>query len=92
MKKIHTAEEAGACQVVVFAGEDGVNNLKGLEGAKQKSVLTIGDAEGFTDAGGVVRLFLEEGKERFEVNTLAAERAHLRISSKLLKLAIIVRK
>ena len=91
-KQVHSAEEAAACQVVVFAGDDGANCLKSMGMVKERGVLTIGDSEGFTDAGGVIRFYVEEGKERFEVNALAAERADLQISSKLLKLAKIVRK
>lgn len=41
--------------------------------------------------GGVIRLYLGERKLRFEVNEAAAERARLRLSSRLLALATVVR-
>jgi len=53
--------------------------------------LTVGETEDFTRAGGVIRFFVEENKVRFEVNTDAAARARLKLSSKLLQLARIVR-
>ena len=56
------------------------------------SVLTVGEADWFVDAGGMIRLFVEGGKVRFEVNADAAERAQLKVSSQLLKLARSVRR
>ncbi|MBN1916810.1 MAG: YfiR family protein [Verrucomicrobia bacterium] len=61
--------------------------LKRLAGA---AVLIVGDTGGFAEAGGMVNLVLEERKVRFEINQAAAERAGLRISSKLLRLARLV--
>lgn len=52
-------------------------------------VLTVGESQGFCDEGGVINFKLEEGKVRFEINVQAAEREHLRISSRLLSLASI---
>jgi hypothetical protein len=51
-------------------------------------VLTISDLEGFTELGGIAKFFFEHGQLRFSVNLASAERAHLRISSRLLSLAI----
>jgi hypothetical protein len=42
--------------------------------------------------GGVARLFLEENRVRFEINTAAAEREGLQISSKLLSVASVVQR
>jgi hypothetical protein len=92
VKQVQSESDAGTCQVVVFGGSDGTERLKGMGRIKEQTVLTIGDSDGFSAAGGIIQFYVEDGKERFEVNTLAAERAHLQISSKLLKLAKIVRK
>jgi hypothetical protein len=54
-------------------------------------VLTIGDTDGFTAQGGVVRLYMEDGRLRFEINMSRAERARLRVSARMLGLAKIVR-
>jgi hypothetical protein len=92
VKQIRSTGDASGCEVIVIPGAGGVDHLNKLGSAASGAVLTIGDAEGFSEAGGVMQFYLEDGKERFEVNTAAAERAHLQISSKLLKLARIVRK
>lgn len=55
------------------------------------SVLTVGDSEHFAHIGGVINFFVQDSRVRFEINPDAAERAHLRISAKLLALARVVR-
>jgi hypothetical protein len=63
-----------------------------LKSIAKENTLTIGDPANFTDAGGIIRFYLEDKKYRFEINMAAAGRAHLQLSSKLLKLASIVNK
>ena len=63
-------------------------NLKEIiNSVKDHSVLTVGEMEGFLEAGGIINWFVEEKKIRFEINTAAAERAKLEIRSNLLRLA-----
>ena len=54
-------------------------------------MLTVSDAAGFAKAGGMIELFIEEDRMRFAVNVDALERAHVRLSSRVLALAKIVR-
>ena len=49
------------------------------------------DSAGFAALGGIINLTVEDNSVRFEVNQLAAERAGLKISSKLLGIAKIVK-
>jgi hypothetical protein len=60
-----------------------------LRSARGAPVLTVGEADGFVDAGGIINFYLDNGKVRFEISTQAAERSQLRISSRLLQLARI---
>ena len=54
------------------------------------SALTVGESTGFTSLGGMINFTVEDSKLHFEVNVAAAERARLKISSKLLSLGRIV--
>jgi hypothetical protein len=65
------------------------DGLRGIEGAH---VLSIGESAGFCQAGGIIRLHVDRGRVRFDVNLDAAEREGLKISSSVLELATIVRK
>jgi hypothetical protein len=62
--------------------------LDELQGAP---VLTVSDGAEFIHHGGIVGLFVEEGRMRFAINPDAAQRAGLRLSSRLLQLAKILK-
>jgi hypothetical protein len=62
-----------------------------LAAAQGKPVLTVGEREGFIGAGGLFNFYLEEKKVRLEVNNEAASKAGLTVSSKLLRVARIVK-
>lgn len=53
----------------------------------EAAVLTISDAAAFAVNGGMIELFTENHRLRFSINVNSAQRAGLRISSDLLKLA-----
>jgi hypothetical protein len=75
------------CHLLVIAGEDRKHRQAILDAVKNAPVLTVGDSEDFTATGGVIGLFLEDNKIRFDINLNAAQRANLKISSRLLLLA-----
>ena len=54
-------------------------------------MLTVGEADHFARRGGMIGFFLEDNRVRLEVNRGAAERAGLRLSSKLLAVARLVK-
>ena len=51
-----------------------------------QGTLTVSDAKGFLQQGGVINFVEVEGQVRFEINPDAATRAGVRISSRLLQL------
>ena len=77
---------------VLYVGRSEAGRLREvLERVRGGAVLTVGEPARFAEDGGVMGLRLEENMIRFEVNVDAAERAHLSISSKILKLGKVVR-
>ena len=62
-----------------------------LSRTRDLSILTVSEINGFPRSGGIINLTTENNRVRFEINPDAAQRARLRISSQLLKLAKIVR-
>lgn len=54
-------------------------------------VLTVSDAPGFAERGGVIELVPSDMRLGFEVNLEAAKRAELRLGSQLLALARVVK-
>jgi hypothetical protein len=58
-----------------------------LRAARSFPELTVGEAPDFIAQGGIINFVIESGSVRFEIDTAAAERSGLRISSRLLRLA-----
>lgn len=80
--------EAG-CHVLVLASDDGAAIAAARAKLGGAPVLLVGEGPGFCAHGGLIRLFKEDGRMRFEINPKAAERVGLKIAAKLLKLASI---
>jgi hypothetical protein len=91
IRHCRSAEEAGQCALLFVAGSEAPRLDAILKSLAGHPVLTIGDTPGFAEAGGAVELYLEGTQVRFKVNLDAAERSRLKISSKLLRLATVVR-
>jgi hypothetical protein len=84
-------EDASGCHILFTDSSDETYIRSLFDRLRGSSVLTVGETEGFLRLGGIVNFTLEENKVRFEINVDAAERARLKISSKLLSVAKVVR-
>lgn len=62
-----------------------------LPGVRDRPILIVSESPAVLDAGGTVLLYTENNRMRFAVNIDAAQRQRLRLSSRLLGLARIVR-
>jgi hypothetical protein len=92
VRAIDGVDQSPACHVL-FISQSESRRLDAILGqVRGRCVLTVGEVEGFAEAGGVINFTTEENKVRFEINPAAAEGAGLKISSKLLSLARIVRR
>jgi hypothetical protein len=90
IERLKNISQARQCQMI-FVSQSEVPRLavilQGLQGAR---VLVVGESEGFAEAGGTLQFTLEDDHLRFLINTDAAQRAGLNVSSKLLSLARVV--
>jgi hypothetical protein len=74
---------------MLFAGRDSVPELARYAG--RRGLLLVGDSDDGLARGAMINLVLAENRVRFEIAPEAAERAGLRISSRMLALAQVVR-
>jgi uncharacterized protein DUF4154 len=81
-------DELRDCQVLFVSRSERQRMPEVLSRVEGQPVLTVGDTDGFLRAGGMINFVLEENKVRFLINQEAAERSRVRISSKLLRLAM----
>lgn len=91
VKRFQSIEEIQSCQVLFISRSEDSNLSHILPVLQSMSVLTVSDLSEFNRSGGMVRFFIEQNKIRLAINVEAVERAHLKISSKLLSLAKIVK-
>ena len=75
------------CHVLLLVGAPARAQTETPSAFADRPVLTIGDAPGFAEAGGIIGFTGVQQKLRFEVNLDAAQRARLRLRSQLLNLA-----
>jgi hypothetical protein len=86
------AEDLDGCHLLFLTGNDSRSVAQIVHELGDTSVLTVGEAPSFADDGGIIGLVVDGGKVKFEINATSAERAGLRVSSQLLKLARSVKK
>jgi hypothetical protein len=91
IRQLKPAQDMKGCQVAFISSSEKNHLSSVLEGLKGAGVLTVGETEGFAALGGVINFTMEDDKVHFEINLDAAGRAGLKISSKLLQLARIVK-
>jgi hypothetical protein len=91
VRTLRPTDTLSVCHMVFVPVTEKEQADKIVKGLKGSSTLTVGESEGFAALGGIINLTVEGSTVHFEVNQLAAERAGLKISSKLLSLAKIVK-
>jgi hypothetical protein len=92
VRQFADVRQVNGCHIL-FVSSPERKSLRAILGElRESAILTVGETQGFTAEGGVISLELEGERVRFEVNLYAASQQKLRISSKLLSLARIVKK
>ena len=91
VRSIDREPDLQGCHLLFMRSTAIVRHRSILLKAATLPVLTVSDGQQFLDDGGIVRLRQVDGRMRFDVNAMAAQKAGLRISSQLLQLALTVR-
>ncbi len=90
VRRFSAVKRLAPCRILFVSRSVSDHFPEVLEGVRRTPTLTIGEGELFTREGGIVGFVTEDDKVRFDINVDAAERAGLKISSKLLALAHVV--
>ena len=84
VREVKNSEVKQNCNILYFSTPQQVEILQNIEGLP---ILTMGDIGGFANKGGIIHLFVDSNKIRFEINEKVATVNGLIIDSKLLELA-----
>jgi len=72
---------------ILFLSAESQNQVEILKTVSNYHVLTVGESDNFLDNSGVIELFNDGSKIKFNINLAQAKKINLKISSKLLELA-----
>ena len=89
--RVEPGEPLSEVHAVFITGADQKEAHRTLASMASTAVLTISDDPHFASRGGMIGLYVEDRRVRFEVNTDATDASGLRVSSRLLALARLVR-
>lgn len=90
VRHVDRPEDASGAQIVFISASEAPQLERALALLSGRSVLTVGESEGFARQGGMIGFRVEARKVRFDINPQEAARARLKISSQLLRLATVV--
>jgi hypothetical protein len=90
VRRFATVEQVDVCHILFISASHRDRLERVLGSLEDRSILTVGDFEGFALRGGMIRFMTVGKKIRLRINLGAAQRANLTISSKLLRPAEIV--
>lgn len=90
VRRFANVAEIDVCHILFISGSEWPHIDEVLSALRGRSILTVGDTEGFARRGGMIRFVTERNRIRLRISLDAATRAKLTISSKLLRLAEIV--
>lgn len=82
--------DLSGCRLLFIGDSERKNFAKIVESLKGEPVLTVADDDYFLSAGGMITLISRKNKIRWAINRASVRRAGLRLSSKLLDIAVKV--
>jgi len=88
IRRLATVKDGKSCRILVVSQSQKKQLPEILDALRGEPILTVGDIDDFAEMGGMIAFKKEGSRIRFQINSDAATRAGLKISSKLLHLAI----
>ena len=92
VRRIPDAQLAKGCQILFVGSTEWKRVRPLLDALKGEAILTVGETDDFTAAGGMIAFQLAGPRVRIQIDIETAEHSGLKISSKLLSLADIVKR
>jgi len=91
LRRVPSGDTSGVCHIVFISAAEQQRSPNLLGKLKGGGVLTVGESDDFLESGGIINLARRDRRIALEVNLTAAENARLKISSKLLNVASVVK-
>lgn len=85
-------DEVQSCHVLFVSSADDARFATLQPALRRNPLLTVGESDEFVHSAGMIRFIVVGNKLRFEINSAAADRAELKLSAQLQKLATVIRR
>ncbi len=92
VRRLKTVSRDSGCHVLYIAGSEAQRGAQIIEALRGSSVLTVSDTRGSGSGVGVIDFVIADNRVRFNIDDHAAAENGLVISSKLLSLALNVKR
>ena len=90
VQRYQRVEDITRCDILFISRSVADQPEDVLTRLKNRPILTVSDADRFAERGGMIRFVTDRSRIRLQINPVAAEAAHLTISSKLLRVAEVI--
>jgi len=90
VKQVEGTMDVKDCQILFICASEKAHLQEILEAVKNSAVLTVGESDQFLTMEGMINFTKKENKIHLEINLAPAQRANLKLSSKLLTVADVV--
>jgi len=90
VRRYQRVEDIKICDILFISRPEGDRPEGVLADLKRRPILTVSDADGFAEHGGMIRFVTDRNRIRLKINLGVVQAAHLTISSKLLRVAEII--
>jgi hypothetical protein len=90
IRRCQNIEDLSSCHILFIGVDKGAQRSQIFNKIKNKCILTVGDEEHFARDGGMINFIIMKKRIRFEINREAVKQSHLKMSTNLLKMAVII--
>jgi hypothetical protein len=91
LRHFTSVEDVTGCHILFISRSEKRNLLEILRALGENALLLVGDMEEFAQRGGMINLALQNESVTLEINVDALNRAGIKVNSRLLNVARIVR-
>lgn len=87
IRRIESPDDATKVQLLFIGSSERARLAQILKGLQGSNVLTVGEMDGFAERGGMIAFRVRDDVVRFDINLGEVERARLKMSSQIIRLA-----
>jgi hypothetical protein len=91
VRRLRVVDRNSGCHIMYISGSPEQSVGAALQAVERAPVLTITDARHPSSGTGIVHFVIQERRVRFQIDDMAAAQSGIKISSKLLNLAVSVK-